>query len=59
MRRTIGSATAVAACLAPASASAHGIGEGAAGRTALEYIPFGSEHMLLGWDHLTGGEPQP
>ena len=36
----------------PATASAHGIGEGAADRTILEFVPFGMEHMLLGWDHL-------
>lgn len=33
-------------------AYAHGIGESAAGRTVLEFIPLGMEHMLLGWDHL-------
>jgi hypothetical protein len=35
-----------------ASAVAHGIGESAAGRTTLEFVPLGIEHMLLGWDHL-------
>lgn len=33
-------------------ALAHGIGEGAAGRTVLEFVPLGAEHMILGWDHL-------
>lgn len=31
---------------------AHGIGEGAVGRSVLEFIPLGIEHMMLGWDHL-------
>jgi hydrogenase/urease accessory protein HupE len=52
LRRAIGIALALTTCLVPASADAHGIGEDAAGRTVLEYIPFGTEHMLLGWDHL-------
>lgn len=36
----------------PADAAAHGIGDSTAGRTILEFIPLGIEHMLLGWDHL-------
>ncbi len=38
--------------LLAANAGAHGIGESAAGRSTLEYVPLGIEHMLLGWDHL-------
>lgn len=33
-------------------AGAHGIGETAADRSILGFIPVGIEHMLLGWDHL-------
>lgn len=36
----------------PAAASAHGLGEDAAGRSTLEFVPLGIEHMVLGWDHL-------
>jgi hypothetical protein len=45
-----------AAGLGSAAASepalAHGIHESAAGKSVLEFVPLGIEHMLLGWDHL-------
>jgi len=42
----------IAFALLAGLANAHGIGEDAAGRSTIEYIPLGMEHMLLGWDHL-------
>jgi hydrogenase/urease accessory protein HupE len=45
-----GTALAVSLLL-PAGAPAHGLGS-AAGKSTLEFIPLGIEHMLLGWDHL-------
>lgn len=36
----------------PGTASAHGIGGSAAGKSVWEFVPLGIEHMLLGWDHL-------
>lgn len=38
--------------LAPATASAHGIGSNAADRSVLGFLQLGISHMLLGWDHL-------
>lgn len=37
---------------AASPAFAHGIGDEAADRSILGFIPVGIEHMLLGWDHL-------
>ena len=34
------------------AAAAHGIGADASDKSALEFLPLGIEHMLLGWDHL-------
>lgn len=51
MTRTFTTAAALALLL-PSTASAHGIGEDATGRSTLEFVPLGIEHMLLGWDHL-------
>jgi hydrogenase/urease accessory protein HupE len=35
-----------------APAYAHGIGDEAADKSILEFVPVGITHMLLGWDHL-------
>ena len=51
-RTTVALALLAPLVLGTATASAHGIGDDAAGRSVFEYIPFGTEHMLLGWDHL-------
>jgi hydrogenase/urease accessory protein HupE len=45
-------ATAWAAALGATPAGAHGIGADASDKSALEFLPLGIEHMLLGWDHL-------
>ncbi|MDP3893598.1 HupE/UreJ family protein [Nocardioides sp.] len=44
---------AIPAILASATpAYAHGIGDEAADKSVLEFVPVGITHMLLGWDHL-------
>jgi hypothetical protein len=48
----VAAATAVVAGAAAPSALAHGIGDSAADKSVLEFVPLGIEHMLLGWDHL-------
>lgn len=35
----------------PTAAHAHGLGD-VTGRSVLDFVPLGIEHMLLGWDHL-------
>lgn len=43
---------ALASAIPPGQALAHGLDGSAAGKSALEFLPLGIEHMLLGWDHL-------
>jgi hypothetical protein len=45
-------AAAVISVGASEPALAHGIHESAAGKSVIEFVPLGIEHMLLGWDHL-------
>lgn len=38
--------------MSAAPAAAHGISSKVAGKSPVEFVPIGMEHMLLGWDHL-------
>ncbi|MFC4950130.1 HupE/UreJ family protein [Pseudonocardia sp. GCM10023141] len=48
----VATAGVIALVALPGTAFAHGIDGSAAGKSVLEFVPLGIEHMLLGWDHL-------